>query len=388
MARFFLTGATGALGSYLLKEILQSGNDLDLLVRAQKGLSPSKKIGSLLDFFKLDRDLLRQKRIRVFWGDISSPQLGLSQSDLYDILESSDYMIHSAADLSFDTPLEVAFKACFDPIRFVLQVLSDSSTSRPFKKVTLVSTVGVGGRSTPLVPEGFLSKEGDFHNNYERAKRALEDVVQQALECDTPLAVARPSMIIGDSHCGQIYRFQIFYHIAQFLAGLKTLGILPELGERTLDVINVDYVARGIQSLTEDPQAVGKVFHLCSGPKKAPSLQQVQELSRQAHLRHNLPLPTLRYLPRNRLQSLLNGLQFARHLPLPHNVIGRIKAMNIMLEYLGTEQEFENQLTLRYLSERGLRPSDPLDYIPKSLDYYLNKKVKSHRPRGLHIENR
>ena len=45
-------------------------------------------------------------RIKVRVGDVSQPRLGLSNSDYDDILRSVTHIIHSAADLRLDGPIE------------------------------------------------------------------------------------------------------------------------------------------------------------------------------------------------------------------------------------------------------------------------------------------
>jgi fatty acyl-CoA reductase len=115
-----LTGGTGFLGMALVEKLLRSVPELGrlyLIVRASSGKSARERfekdmLGSDA-FDRLKRELgegfeERVSRVRVLEGDVHAPYLGLSQEDLDELSENVDVVIHSAASVMFDAPLDAA----------------------------------------------------------------------------------------------------------------------------------------------------------------------------------------------------------------------------------------------------------------------------------------
>ena len=112
-----------------------------------------------------------------------------------------------------------------------------------------------------------------------------------------PVTVHRPSMIVGNSHDGSIPHFQIFYHLVEFIAGRRTLGMLPDLTNHHVDLIPADYVARAIIWSSLNNVTTGRVLHLCSGPDHALPLTKLRTAVIEQFGRHRVPVPTGRTLP-------------------------------------------------------------------------------------------
>jgi L-aminoadipate-semialdehyde dehydrogenase len=79
----FLTGATGFLGSYLLKILLVNGHKVYALARSKKNTSGENRVLNLLKFWDLDiKDEVVRKNLEIVNGDIASPNLGVSEEIL------------------------------------------------------------------------------------------------------------------------------------------------------------------------------------------------------------------------------------------------------------------------------------------------------------------
>lgn len=87
-----LTGATGFLGSHILKELLRRKVNVICLVRSEERLNSTLKY-----YFPKEYEYFRYK---VKKGDISSPRLGLSDEDYAFLTEKVDMVIHTAANVS------------------------------------------------------------------------------------------------------------------------------------------------------------------------------------------------------------------------------------------------------------------------------------------------
>jgi HAD superfamily hydrolase (TIGR01490 family) len=116
-----LTGGTGFLGTALVEKMLRSVPDLGrlyLVVRPSKDKSAEDRfrkdmLGSAA--FRPLREELGDgfdarvaEKVRILEGDVHAPSLGLGEDDLGELSENVDVVIHSAASVVFDAPLDAA----------------------------------------------------------------------------------------------------------------------------------------------------------------------------------------------------------------------------------------------------------------------------------------
>src|ERR1700690_972841 len=100
-----LTGATGFLGRYLLRDLLLSGQRVAVLTRDSRGGQAENRIKELLNFWGelLGRSLPCPV---VLHGDLSTEGLGLSLADRRWLSRHCQTVLHAAANLSFrPTPI-------------------------------------------------------------------------------------------------------------------------------------------------------------------------------------------------------------------------------------------------------------------------------------------
>ena len=174
--RIAISGATGFLGTALTERVLRCLPETEVVVIVRPGRRGAKE--------RVDRDLLRNncfdrlrrelgsrfadeasRRVIPLAGDIGLDGLGLDDEGR-ELLSTCSTVVHSAATVSFDSPLDAAVEVnLLGPSRVaaVLQqtaatVSNQSRSNQPLPHLIAVSTAYVAGMRRGPVPEAVLSE--------------------------------------------------------------------------------------------------------------------------------------------------------------------------------------------------------------------------------------
>ena len=361
-----ITGATGVIGSELVPLFLnEDACEIRLIIRAKSPTHLRERLNRLFEYWDLpDPSVL--DRLQAFPGDVCRPRLGLDAATYDRLANEVTHFIHSAGNVKLNQPLEEARNNTVRSARHVVDFCKCCQSHGHFSKLDAVSTIGVAGRMPGLIPEQPLTEPREFHNTYEQAKAEAEEFLLAQLDEGLPLTVHRPSMVVGNSQTGRIIRFQVFYYLCEFLSGSKTWGIVVDTGGATLDIVPVDYVARAIQIATAQPEAVGRVFHLCSGPERVIRLSELTERYRAIAAQPGARLKRLRRVSPatfRRLVPWVTRLSWGR-------TRRALKSLPHFLAYLDEAQAFDVAQTKEYFSGHGLRVPDANEYLPRVVGFY------------------
>ena len=302
MKVYFITGATGVVGNEIVARLLaQDDCRVRALVRADSDEHAARRVDELAAYWKIDASRIGE-RLEVIRGDATLPRFGLQEADYARIAATTTHVVHCAALVRMTLPLDEARRSAVGAARNVLSLAAAAKTAGALEKVEFVSTVGVAGRRAGALEERWVTEPRQFHNTYEEAKAEAEQLAAGACVQGIPLTVHRLSMVVGDSTTGRAIRFQIFYHIVEFLTGRRTRGLFPSFGDVCLDLIPVDVVAQAVCWSSRTAETAGRILHLCSGPADAVPLVELRDRVR-AKLRAfgeatprpiTLPAPLLR----------------------------------------------------------------------------------------------
>src|SRR5262245_18311546 len=101
MAYHLLTGATGLLGRYLLRDLTLADVPVAVLVRPTRWETAAQRIETVLAHWEDELGHALARPV-VLEGDIPEPELGLSAEDLAWLSGNVQAVIHSAAALTFE----------------------------------------------------------------------------------------------------------------------------------------------------------------------------------------------------------------------------------------------------------------------------------------------
>jgi long-chain acyl-CoA synthetase len=366
-----LTGATGFLGSQVARQLVQDTDcTLLALVRGDGTEMARQRLARVWsDWPELAGAI--GGRVQVLRGDVSLPQLGLDGSTYEMLARQVTHIVHSAADLRLNAPIDELRVTNVQGAANVLELARAAHRNGVLERLTHVSTAYVAGGRAGLVPEDALSDEFGFSSSYEQSKYEAELLVQGARE-ELPISVFRPGMIVGDSHTGAIQTFNtMYYPIRLYLTG--KLRVLPASPTLRINLVPVDYVARAIAGLTFDPRAAGLTFHLTAPHASLPTAGELVETVRQwAMERLDQRLPRLLFLP--------IPLPRRRHRP-GRAAPERENSLATLLPYLNGRQHFGRDNVDRLLGPYELSWRE---FLPRLLEYAVYKGFLHRSGRTVH----
>jgi thioester reductase-like protein len=284
MAKFcLLTGATGFLGRYLLKDLAAAGVPLAVIARRGKLQSARDRIEVIMAAWEARRGHCLPRPV-VFEGDLHSDNLGLDESAMRWVGAHCDTVLHSAASMSF-VPDEATGEPRRTNVEGAARLLEFCRTTR-IRRFHHVSTAYICGLRTGRVLESELDLGQALGNVYEESKLAAEKLLRDA-QCLDVLTVYRPASIVGDSETGAANNFHGFYLPLQ-LAYAFSAAVPPEVmdqrfsallgltGQEGKNLVPVDWISAAIAHLFTHSEHHGKVYHLTHPhPTTVRAIQQV-----------------------------------------------------------------------------------------------------------------
>ena len=272
MNHILLTGATGLLGRYLIRDLTQQGYSVAVLVRSSRTTSASDRIDEVMKHWEPTTGQLATPR--VLEGNITQPNLGLSDSDQLWAAANCSAVIHSAASLKFQPAGDEPWNSNLNGTRNVVEFCENNSIEQLF----YISTSYVCGKTEEIAYETAVPGHTEPRNVYEASKRQAE---QQVLNADllSPPTILRPSIIIGDSQTGYTSTFHGPYlplrlSLALLAPAAATAGvrIVPDAykilkmmgltGDEMKNIVPVDWVSRGITRVVTTSSLHGQIYHL------------------------------------------------------------------------------------------------------------------------------
>src|SRR3954447_10391493 len=167
--RIAVTGTTGFLGTALLERLLRAVPDCEVALLLRAGRRSTVEQRARREIFHNDAfdrlrgelggkdafDAMVARRVQLMAGDVSQDGLGLDDEGRA-LLASCDIVIHSAAAVAFDSPLDAAVETnLLGPTR-VAAAMVDVRQGKSPAHLVAVSTAYVAGTRRGDAPEALL----------------------------------------------------------------------------------------------------------------------------------------------------------------------------------------------------------------------------------------
>ena len=281
-----LTGATGLLGRHLMRDLLQRGQPLVVLVRPTRYETAEQRVDSVLAHWEQEWRRWLPRPV-VFAGDINTPNLGLSAEQCRWLEQHCDQVLHAAASLVFQQEGEEPGRTNVEGLKNVLEFCREHS----LRKFLHISSCYVCGLRTGTVREDELILDQQFGNIYEETKAHGESLVKSAdfLDCYT---IFRPSIIVGDSDTGFSTTFHGFYTPLRLLSAVAchvphdmvfSVNYMERLGlkgHERKNFVPVQWVSDAIVTLMERERPQNRTFALAmSNPVAVDRMYRQMELA-------------------------------------------------------------------------------------------------------------
>ncbi|RCV51197.1 non-ribosomal peptide synthetase [Marinitenerispora sediminis] len=285
-----LTGATGFLGAFLLRELLRGTRArVHCLVRAADEEAAAARLRRALERHGL-WEAETAARIVPVVGDLARPLLGLEERRFDELAERLDAVYHNGAWVS---AVETHRRLWATNVSGTREVLRLAARSRPVPLhhvSTAAVAVGTTGNPDVLAENRLAPAEAVLPSGYVAGKWLAERLVWSAAERGLPVTVHRPGRIGGDSRTGAGGTDDALWHLVRAMLLLGTAPDAVRAAEAVVELTPVDRVAGAVVHIARRPESMGRGHHLTC-PTPLPFAVLLDVLHAAGYPLRTVPLP-------------------------------------------------------------------------------------------------
>jgi NAD(P)-dependent dehydrogenase (short-subunit alcohol dehydrogenase family) len=357
---YFVTGATGFIGRFLVQALLQHGKGTVYLLVRPKSVG---KLDELRQFWGKDST----RRVVPIKGDLGQPKLGVAKADVTRLKGKVKHFYHLGAVYDIDASAEEMHKANIVGTEGALAV-ADAIGAGCFHHV---SSIAAAGLYRGTFSEDMFEEAEELDHPYHRTKHDSEARVRA--NGRVPFRVYRPGIVLGHSQTGVIDKIDGPYYFFKALQRLRESWPrwIPLVGVEGgyVNAVPVDFVVEALVHLSHLPKQDGECFHL-TDPKTRRMGEIINVFARAAHAPEMafrvdpkvfdmVPEPITQSIGRSRpAQNVFN--QVLRDLQVPRSV----------LQFINYPTRFDSTATQRLLDKAKIRVPPLEDYAWRLWDYW------------------
>lgn len=355
---YFVTGATGFIGRYLVGNLLKRSGTVYVLVRKDS----QKKFDAIAK--KAGWDM---KRVTVVHGDMTKPRCGLTPAQLRTLTGKVKHFFHLAAIYDLTATREAQQAANIDGTQHALD-LAAALKAGCFHHT---SSIAAAGLYPGIFREDMFDEAEGLDDPYLRTKHESEGLVRN--EKRIKWRIYRPGMVVGHSKTGEIDKIDGPYYFFTLIKKLRELlpQWVPVLGIEggRINIVPVDFVVAAMDHIAHLEGQDGKCFHLTDPhPHRVGDVLQI--LARAAHapdmgMRINAAL--LGFIPRGVKKSLMALTPVRR---IRNALMKDLGLPNDILDFVNYPTRFDCRETEKALAGTGIAVPPLEDYAWRLWDYW------------------
>lgn len=274
----FLTGATGFLGSYIVKDLLERTSRAVKVIALVRGVKDPKaaldRLRRSLQGYGLWRDDWSMQLTCII-GDLSRPQLGVEQQTWQTLSQQVDVVIHNGAivhwvrryqdmeDSNVGSTLE-AMRLCNEGKPKLFAFVSSTAVLDTDHYVKLSEKQVSTGENAISEQDDMEGSRSGLGTGYGQTKWVSEQLVREAGKRGLRGSIIRPGYVLGDSETG-ICNTDDF--LIRMLKGCIQLSARPRI-VNTVNSVPVNHVARVVVAAAFNPLPNGvHVVHVTGHPR-------------------------------------------------------------------------------------------------------------------------
>jgi long-chain acyl-CoA synthetase len=261
-----LTGATGLVGSYLLKVLLQKSYKVYVLARSKDNKDARDRVLDILKFW--DKDVLsgKARNLVIMEGDITKKNLGLDKQSTDLLTKEIKEIFHCAAVTNYNWKLKDIRKINVLGTKKILNFAMQCKKNKEFKKINYVSSAYVCGKYKAIFRENDLDVGQKFNTAYEQSKFEAEKLIEVYRNKGLWVDIFRPSIVVGESTTGRIPVFQQHFYQVFRIWSLGIFDYFP-VKDCFANITPVDELSESMIIISLYSTIQNKNYHLFNSRK-------------------------------------------------------------------------------------------------------------------------
>ncbi|QIS12938.1 non-ribosomal peptide synthetase [Nocardia arthritidis] len=251
-----LTGATGFVGAFLLRELLRrTDSRVHCLVRAQTADAALARLVAAFEAYELPTDGL--DRVIPVLGELGAPRFGLSEKEFLLLGRRVDGIYHNGAQVNFALPYDSLAAANVAGTQEIIALARIAGT--PLHFVSSLYVLGPGDAAAGEIGAPALARDPSrLALGYLQTKWVAERLVCAAGERGLPVNVFRLGRIAGDSVTGACQTSDFFWLLVK---ASQEAGLAPDV-DFVVDLAPADFAAAAMVELARETGPGANIYHI------------------------------------------------------------------------------------------------------------------------------